>query len=98
MSTFLQSSHSQESLYSLFPMLFFTIFPLFLISLFYIIKYWYFNNSSVIVTQKIKMPFNNSCLDTKEKDNIRTKNQNDSGMGKGYHSCNWVEYKIMTFE
>jgi hypothetical protein len=44
------------------------------------------------------MPFNNSCLDTKEKDNIRTKNQNDSGMGKGYHSCNWVEYKIMTFE
>ncbi|XP_045822885.1 cytochrome P450 736A117-like [Trifolium pratense] len=47
MSTFLQSSLSQETLYSLFPMLFFTIFPLFLISLFFIIKHWYFNNFSV---------------------------------------------------
>ncbi|KAK2436798.1 cytochrome P450 736A117 [Trifolium repens] len=47
MSTFLQSSLSQESFYSSFPMVFFTIFPLFLISLFFIIKHWYFNNSSV---------------------------------------------------
>src|SRR6266487_214595 len=54
MSTFLQSCLSQESLYSLFPMLFFTIFPLFLTSLFFIIKYWYFNNSSV--TQKNSPP------------------------------------------
>ncbi|WJX52171.1 hypothetical protein P8452_38309 [Trifolium repens] len=45
MSTFLQSSISQEK-FSLLHMLFFTIFPLFL-SLFFIIKYWYFNNSSV---------------------------------------------------
>ncbi|WJX52175.1 hypothetical protein P8452_38312 [Trifolium repens] len=42
MSTFLQSSLSHE-IFSSFPMLFFTIFPLFL-SLFFIIK-WYFNNS-----------------------------------------------------
>jgi hypothetical protein len=45
MSTFLQSSISQEK-FSLLHMLFFTIFPLFL-SLFFMIKYWYFNNSSV---------------------------------------------------
>ncbi|CAJ2678516.1 unnamed protein product [Trifolium pratense] len=54
MSTFLQSFLSQESLHSIFPMLFFTIFPLFLISLFFIIKYWYVDNSSV--TQKNSLP------------------------------------------
>ncbi|CAJ2678518.1 unnamed protein product [Trifolium pratense] len=52
MFTFLQSSLSQESFYSSFPMLFFTIFPLFL-SLLFIIK-WYFNNSSV--RQKNSLP------------------------------------------
>jgi len=45
MSTFLPSSLSHES-FSTFPMLFFTIFSLFL-SLFFIIKYWYSNNFSV---------------------------------------------------
>jgi hypothetical protein len=40
------------------------------------------------------MPFNNSCQIQK----LRTKNQNDSGMGKGCLSCEWVEYKIVTFE
>ncbi|WJX46182.1 hypothetical protein P8452_33006 [Trifolium repens] len=52
MFTFLQSSLSHEIFYSLLPMLFVTIFLLFL-SLFFFIK-WQFNNSSV--TQKNSPP------------------------------------------
>ncbi|KEH31103.1 cytochrome P450 family 71 protein [Medicago truncatula] len=45
MSTILPSSLSHE-IFSSFRMLFFTIFPLFLISLFVIIKYWHNSNNS----------------------------------------------------
>jgi len=54
MSTFLQSSLSHE-IFSSFPMLFFTIFSLFL-SLFFIIKYWYSNNSSVTLKNSPPSP------------------------------------------
>ncbi|CAJ2678520.1 unnamed protein product [Trifolium pratense] len=50
MSTFLQSSLSHENIYSLLPMLFFTIFPLFLISLFFI-KYWHYSKNSSVTTK-----------------------------------------------
>jgi hypothetical protein len=50
MSTFLQSSFSQENIYSLPPMFFITIFPLFLIYLFFI-KHWHYSNNSSVRTK-----------------------------------------------
>jgi hypothetical protein len=51
-----------------------------------------------VVKNKCKFWKKLKHVSTKEKNKIRTKNLNDSGMGKGCLSYNWVEYKIVSFE